>query len=64
MLVNKSFTTKDGVVKFDGELSQEEADFVIGLGLNQLLMQGAIPFTTSHAASNVAFVPVDTECDQ
>ncbi len=31
---------------FSGELSQEEADFVIQTGLNYLLSQGALPFKT------------------
>ena len=44
MEINKTFKTSEGTVKFQGELSQEEADFVIQVGLNWLLQQGALPF--------------------
>ena len=44
MEINKTFKTAEGTVKFQGELSQEEADFVIQVGLNWLLQQGALPF--------------------
>lgn len=48
MLVNKSIETPQGTVKFEGELEQNELDFVLKLGLNMLLTQGAIPFTTAN----------------
>lgn len=44
MLVSKSIETPQGTVKFEGELEQKELDFVIKIGLNLLLQQGAIPF--------------------
>lgn len=44
MEVNQTFKTPQGTVKFQGELSQEEADFVIKVGLNYLMQQGALPF--------------------
>lgn len=44
MLVSKSIETPQGTVKFEGELEQKELDFVIKIGLNVLLQQGAIPF--------------------
>jgi hypothetical protein len=50
MLVNKSIETEKGTVKFEGELEQNELDFVLKLGLNLLLTQGAIPFTTAAKA--------------
>ena len=43
--VEKSFKTKDGIVTFKGTLTQDEADYVIGVGLNYLMQQGALPFT-------------------
>lgn len=42
--VNNSFKTKQGTVEFKGNLSQEEADFVIKIGLSVLLQQGALSF--------------------
>jgi hypothetical protein len=44
MLVNKSIETPEGTVKFEGELEQKELDFILKIGLNVLLTQGALPF--------------------
>ena len=41
MLVNKSIETENGTVKFEGELEQNELDFVLKIGLNYLLTHGA-----------------------
>ena len=51
MLVNKSIETPEGTVKFEGELEQNELDFILKIGLNMLLTQGAIPFTTKAKES-------------
>lgn len=48
MEVRKVIKTNTGNVLFEGELNQEEADFVLGIGLNVLLEQGAIPFTAQE----------------
>ncbi len=42
MEIKKSIKTKDGTVMFKGELSPEEHDFVLSVGLNTLIEQGAI----------------------
>ena len=44
MLISKSIETPEGTVKFEGVLEQKELDFVLKLGLNLLLTQGALPF--------------------
>lgn len=44
MEVNQTIKTPQGTIKFQGELSQEETDFVIQVGLNYLFQQGALPF--------------------
>ena len=36
MLVNKSFETPQGTVKFEGELEEKELDLVLKVGLNFL----------------------------
>lgn len=41
MEIKNTFKTKEGFVTFEGTLSQEEADFVIGYGLNGLMEKGA-----------------------
>ena len=48
MLINKSLECENGSVKFEGELSPEELDLVLQMGLNALLARGAIPFTSSY----------------
>lgn len=40
MFVKQVIQTPQGTVKFEGELSQEETEFVIGVGLNWLLQNG------------------------
>ena len=42
MLVNKSIETDEGTVVFEGVLEAKELDYVLQLGLNLLLQQGAI----------------------
>jgi hypothetical protein len=49
MLINKSFETKQGTVKFEGELEEKELDLVLQIGLNYLLQQGVLPFTLVDA---------------
>lgn len=45
MLINKTLETKEGTVRFEGELEEKELDLVIQIGLNYLLQQGALPFS-------------------
>jgi len=47
MLVNKTIETDKGTVKFEGELEEAELDLVLRIGLNYLLANGALPFTTN-----------------
>lgn len=42
MEIKKSIKTAAGTVMFKGELSPEEHDFVLSVGLNTLIEQGAI----------------------
>jgi hypothetical protein len=59
MLVNKVIETDKGTVKFEGELEEAELDLVIRIGLNYLLAQGALPFTT-----DTSLAPSGTEYAQ
>lgn len=47
MIVNKTLEREDGTAVFSGELSEKELDLVVGIGLNYLLQQGLLPFTTN-----------------
>ena len=44
MKVRKTLETPEGTVTFEGDLTQDEVDLVLGVGLNFLLQQGVIPF--------------------
>ena len=57
MLINKAIETENGTVKFEGELEQNELDFVLKIGLNTLLQMGAIPFTSKVTEDEVPETP-------
>lgn len=46
MKVNQVIQLPEGLVKFEGELSEKEASLVIELGLNYLIRAGAFPAIT------------------
>lgn len=52
MKINKTIETTEGGIHFQGELTTEEADLVIEIGLSVLLAQGAIPFTLKQARTS------------
>lgn len=55
MKISKSVETEDGTIQFAGELSPDEVEFIIGIGLNYLVKTGAIPFkVTSSGSSQLA----------
>jgi hypothetical protein len=41
--VKKSLETPNGTVVFEGEITPDELDLILSVGLNYLLQQGAIP---------------------
>ncbi len=59
MEIKKSIKNKDGTVRFKGELSPEEHDFVLSVGLNTLIEQGAIAMSTEEEP-DVDWIPGDT----
>lgn len=60
MEVRKVLKTSKGVVTFEGELTQEEHDFVITVGLNTLMEQGAIPFQVADETEDfINIIPTD-----
>jgi hypothetical protein len=46
MKVNQVIQMPDGLVKFEGELSEKESNLVVELGLNYLIRAGAFPAIT------------------
>lgn len=65
MQVSKVIKTSEGTVKFEGELSHEEHEFVIMVGLHSLMEQGALPFVYADEEGNehiaASFVPASEE---
>lgn len=49
MLINKTIETQNGTVEFKGNLLDEELDFVIEVGLNVILAQGATNFLSAKS---------------
>ena len=44
MKISKTVQTEKGRVRFEGDVTQQEYDLIMEIGLNVLLAQGAIPF--------------------
>lgn len=42
--ISKEFETSEGIVKFEGELTDEEVEFVIECGLAYMLENEMLPF--------------------
>ena len=63
MKVDKSLEGPNGTVTFQGELSPEEVDVILGVGLNFLMQQGAIPFKVLKDLDKVKIAP-STETQQ
>lgn len=57
MKVNQTVQLPNGNVKFEGELSQEEADAVVGAGLTMFLMAGILPVTEKEGGGFVVDGP-------
>ena len=57
MEIKKVIKTKDGSVTFKGSLSPEEHEFVLAVGLNTLIENGAIPFQIGDEGELVNFIP-------
>lgn len=64
MEVRKTIETEQGTVKFEGQLTQEELDFVLTVGLNELLQQGALPFHYLADKQDVGAINVQSKEQQ
>jgi len=60
MEIKKVLKTKDGNVTFKGSLSPEEHEFVLAVGLNTLMENGAIPFQVGEVDELADFIPGET----
>lgn len=48
MKISKVIETPQGTAKFEGEVSQEEFDYIVQTGLNALLLMGAVKATVKE----------------
>ena len=62
MKISKAVETEQGTIQFEGELTEQETDLVLEIGLNVLLAQGAIPFTMK--ASKLELIHIEDEDDE
>lgn len=63
MEIKKSIKNKDGTVVFKGTLTPEEHDFVLSVGLNTLVEQGAIAMSSEEDISleeDIVYIPGET----
>ena len=60
MFVKNLLQTSEGTVKFEGELSEEEAQFVLAVGLNTLMENGAIPFAQDDQDDDFDFPEIES----
>lgn len=61
MQVKNLIKNKQGTFQFDGELSEEEHEFVITVGLNTLMENGALPFMAVEEETAYSFAPSSDE---
>lgn len=64
MEINQTIKTAQGTVKFQGTLTQEEADYVIQTGLSYLLSRGELPFTVVENEDDLKDYYGGTESEQ
>ncbi len=61
MKVDKTVETDKGTVKFEGELTEDELNLVIEIGLNVLLANGAIPLVLKQTEDDLAEEEAESE---
>lgn len=63
MEVKKAIKTKMGTVVFEGELTNEEHDYVLTVGLNTMLEAGALPFKHFEDEEDLINVSIPKDAD-
>lgn len=61
MEIRKAVKTPLGTILFEGELSDEEFDFVLTVGLNELFQKGALPFHHLSEDDDVGSINVQSQ---
>jgi hypothetical protein len=58
--IKKVLKTKDGTVTFKGSLTLEEHEFILAVGLNTLLENGALPMQLADEEDLADYIPGET----
>lgn len=64
MIVQITTHDKDGNVAFDGKLNKNELSFVLNVGINYLLANGAMPLFTGKEDEELGVVAPSTSTVQ
>lgn len=64
MQFNIETKDKDGNVIFSGSATQQEASFLLNVGVNYLLANGAMPLFTGKSDEELAITPPSTDTVQ
>jgi hypothetical protein len=64
MQVNHSVELEDGSYTYQGTITGKELDFLVEYAINQLLMQGALPFLTEDGDVADALIHPESEVAQ
>lgn len=63
--IKKLIKTTEGTVKFEGELTEQEHEFVVTVGLHTLMENGALPFIVvdeeGEYHTSASFIPSSEE---
>lgn len=64
MNINHSVELEDGTYKYQGTITGRELDFLVEYAINQLLMQGALPFLSEESETTDALVHTESTTAQ
>lgn len=64
MQVNHSVELEDGTYKYQGTITGKELAFLVEFAINQLLMQGALPFLTGDGDAVEGLIMPESDTQQ
>lgn len=64
MHIKQSVELEDGSYTYQGNITGKELDFLVEYAINNLLMQGALPFLTEGSETTEALVMAEHETEQ
>jgi hypothetical protein len=64
MNITHSVELEDGTYKYQGNITGRELDFLVEYAINNLLMQGALPFLNEGSETTEALVMPEVSTEQ